>query len=100
MRIWSCRPFAVVAPALGPLIDRSRGARRAMVVTSALGAYYYLRVLVYVYFREPEAGQELEPRSLAVDWGLGLACLGVALLGLGPGRVLELARRSAEQLFS
>ncbi len=30
-------PFAVVAPALGPLIDRSRGARRAMVVASALG---------------------------------------------------------------
>ncbi|MGA2837768.1 MAG: hypothetical protein ABSF84_14330 [Acidimicrobiales bacterium] len=30
-------PFAVVAPALGPIIDRSRGARRAMVVTSALG---------------------------------------------------------------
>jgi hypothetical protein len=30
-------PFAVVAPALGPLIDRSRGARRAMVVTSAVG---------------------------------------------------------------
>jgi hypothetical protein len=30
-------PFAVVAPALSPLIDRSRGARRAMVVTSALG---------------------------------------------------------------
>jgi len=30
-------PFAVVAPALGPLVDRSRGARRAMVVTSALG---------------------------------------------------------------
>jgi hypothetical protein len=30
-------PFAVVAPSLGPLTDRSRGARRAMVVTSALG---------------------------------------------------------------
>lgn len=30
-------PFAVVAPALGPLIDRSRGARRAMVVMSAVG---------------------------------------------------------------
>jgi len=28
-------PFAVVAPLLGPLIDRSRGARRAMVVASA-----------------------------------------------------------------
>jgi len=28
-------PFAVVAPMLGPVIDRSRGARRAMVVLSA-----------------------------------------------------------------
>jgi hypothetical protein len=30
-------PFAVIAPLLGPVIDRSRGARRAMVVASALG---------------------------------------------------------------
>jgi hypothetical protein len=30
-------PFAVVAPLLGPVIDRSRGARRATVVLSALG---------------------------------------------------------------
>ncbi len=30
-------PFAIVSPLLGPLIDRSRGARRLMVVFSALG---------------------------------------------------------------
>ena len=30
-------PFAVVSPLLGPMIDRSRGARRAMVVLSAVG---------------------------------------------------------------
>ncbi len=30
-------PFAVVSPLLGPLIDRSRNARRAMVVASAVG---------------------------------------------------------------
>ena len=30
-------PFAVVSPLLGPLIDRSRGARRAMVVFSGVG---------------------------------------------------------------
>jgi hypothetical protein len=30
-------PFAVVSPLLGPLIDRSRGARKAMVVFSAVG---------------------------------------------------------------
>ncbi|HYA68784.1 MAG TPA: MFS transporter [Acidimicrobiales bacterium] len=30
-------PFAVIAPLLGPVIDRSRGARRAMIVVSAVG---------------------------------------------------------------
>jgi len=30
-------PFAVVAPLLGPVVDRSRGARRATVALSALG---------------------------------------------------------------
>ncbi len=30
-------PFAVVSPLLGPLIDRSRGARRATAVSSAMG---------------------------------------------------------------
>lgn len=30
-------PFAVVSPMLGPLIDRSQGARRAMVVFSCIG---------------------------------------------------------------
>ena len=30
-------PFAIVSPFLGPLIDRSRGSRRAMVVFSAVG---------------------------------------------------------------
>ncbi|HLN17769.1 MAG TPA: hypothetical protein VK277_13595 [Acidimicrobiales bacterium] len=30
-------PFAIVSPLLGPLIDRSRNARRLMVVVSALG---------------------------------------------------------------
>jgi len=30
-------PFAVVAPLMGPMIDRSRGARKAMIVFSAVG---------------------------------------------------------------
>jgi hypothetical protein len=30
-------PFAVVAPLLGPIIDRARGGRRAMIVASAAG---------------------------------------------------------------
>src|SRR3712207_4734825 len=30
-------PFAIVAPLLGPAIDRSRAGRRAMVITAAAG---------------------------------------------------------------
>ena len=35
--LFTIAPFAVVSPLLGPLIDRSRGARRLMVVASAVG---------------------------------------------------------------
>jgi MFS family permease len=35
--LFTLAPFAIVSPFLGPLIDRSRGARRAMVVFSAVG---------------------------------------------------------------
>jgi MFS family permease len=35
--LFTLAPFAIVSPLLGPLIDRSRGARRAMVVISAVG---------------------------------------------------------------
>jgi MFS family permease len=35
--LFTLAPFAIVSPLLGPLIDRSRGARRIMVVSSAIG---------------------------------------------------------------
>jgi MFS family permease len=35
--LFTLAPFAIVSPLLGPLIDRSRGARRAMVMFSAIG---------------------------------------------------------------
>ena len=35
--LFTLAPFAIVSPLLGPLIDRSRGARRAMVVFAAVG---------------------------------------------------------------
>ena len=35
--LFTLAPFAVISPLLGPLIDRSRGARRAMVVFAAVG---------------------------------------------------------------
>jgi MFS-type transporter involved in bile tolerance (Atg22 family) len=35
--LFTLAPFAIVSPLLGPLIDKSRSARRAMVVCSAVG---------------------------------------------------------------
>jgi MFS-type transporter involved in bile tolerance (Atg22 family) len=35
--LFTLAPFAIISPLLGPLIDKSRGARRAMVVFSAVG---------------------------------------------------------------
>jgi MFS-type transporter involved in bile tolerance (Atg22 family) len=35
--LFTLAPFSIVSPLLGPLIDRSRSARRAMVVISAVG---------------------------------------------------------------
>jgi hypothetical protein len=35
--LFTILPFAIVAPFLGPIIDRTRGGRRTMVVVSALG---------------------------------------------------------------
>jgi len=35
--VFTLAPFAIVSPLLGPLIDRSRGARRVMVVSSGVG---------------------------------------------------------------
>jgi NADH-quinone oxidoreductase subunit N len=69
------------------------------VVTSAIGAYYYLRVVVYMYFRPAEPGAALEPHAPALDWALGIACVLVFALGIAPGAVAEIARRGTMWMF-
>jgi NADH-quinone oxidoreductase subunit N len=55
-------------------------------VNSVLGAYYYLRVLVYMYMREPAAGAPVAVpmRSGYVTGALILAAALVLVLGLSP----------------
>ena len=69
------------------------------VLTSAVAAYYYLRVVVYMYFRPPEPEVAQEPRMPALDFSLGLACALVFVLGLAPGRLVDLAEVGARFLF-
>jgi NADH-quinone oxidoreductase subunit N len=61
------------------------------IVTSALGAYYYLRVLVYMYMRPADG--EAEPLSSPyVTLALTAAVLVVVLLGIVADPVVRLAQ--------
>jgi NADH-quinone oxidoreductase subunit N len=67
------------------------------LVTSVIGAYYYLRVLVFMYMREPEPGAPIATpmRSGYVAVALVIAALLVLLLGVLPGTSLDVAASAA-----
>ena len=66
------------------------------LLNSAVAAYYYLRLLVMMYMREPgEAVDNAEPLSPGLRAALILPALGTLLLGIFPGWVLEFAGKSA-----
>jgi NADH-quinone oxidoreductase subunit N len=69
------------------------------VVNSAIGAYYYLRVIVVMYMRESRKPVPVAP----VPFGLGLALavsIAVTLyLGVLPDRVLQFAQQSSQEVL-
>jgi NADH-quinone oxidoreductase subunit N len=68
-----------------------------LLLNSVLAAYYYLRVLVYMYMKEPMAGAPIAVpmKSGYVTAALVLAALFVVGVGLLPGSSLEMALRAA-----
>jgi NADH-quinone oxidoreductase subunit N len=62
-------------------------------VNSVIGAYYYLRVLVYMYMREPAAGAPVAVpmRSGYVTAALLVSALLVLVLGLTPSSYVDVA---------
>jgi NADH-quinone oxidoreductase subunit N len=67
------------------------------LLNSVLGAYYYLRVLVYMYMREPEPGAPIATpmKSGYVSTALALSALFVLVLGLLPASSLDVANAAA-----
>ena len=63
------------------------------LLNSIVGAYYYLRVMVYMYMREPVPGAPIATpmRSGFVAVGLLIAAVLVLLLGILPGTSLDVA---------
>jgi NADH-quinone oxidoreductase subunit N len=70
-------------------------------LNSVIGAYYYLRVLVYMYMREPAAGAPVATpmRSGYVTAALIVSAILVIALGLTPGRSLDVAVAAAATSF-
>ncbi|MGB9074879.1 MAG: NADH-quinone oxidoreductase subunit N [Terriglobales bacterium] len=68
------------------------------VLNSALAAYYYLRIIVMIYMREPRAGVPVTPLPAASGLAVAVCVLATLYLGVLPGRVLDFAAHSAGQL--
>jgi NADH-quinone oxidoreductase subunit N len=63
------------------------------LINSVIGAYYYLRVMVYMYMREPAPGAPIAipMRSGLVGAALVIAAVLVIVFGTMPGNVLDVA---------
>jgi NADH-quinone oxidoreductase subunit N len=64
------------------------------VITSILGAFYYLRVVVHMYMR-PAEGTEEPAAAPAMIFALGLAALVVMLFGLAADPIIRLAQAAS-----
>ena len=71
----------------------------AIALNAALAAYYYLRVIVYMYMRDPEAEPAAIERSAFGSLALTLSVVGVVVLGLLPEPILTFVRSSVASLF-
>jgi NADH-quinone oxidoreductase subunit N len=69
------------------------------VVNSAVGAYYYLRVIVVMYMREARKEVPVSPIPLGLGVALAVSLVATLYLGMLPNRVLQYAQRSAEQVL-
>ncbi len=66
------------------------------LLNSVVAAYYYLRLLVVMYMREPsEATANAEPLSPGLSAALILPALGTLVLGIFPSWVLDFAGKSS-----
>jgi NADH-quinone oxidoreductase subunit N len=69
------------------------------VLNSAVAAYYYLRVIVFMYMREPEGEALAVTPSFAGGLALGVALVGIVLLGVIPAPFADLAQAAVAPLL-
>jgi NADH-quinone oxidoreductase subunit N len=68
------------------------------VLNSGVGAYYYLRIIVMMYMRESRKEVPVTPVPFALRIALASCVAATLYMGIFPGRVLQYAQDSAQQL--
>ena len=71
-----------------------------LVLNSAIGAYYYLRIIVMMYMREPRGDVPVTAIPPAAALAMAICVAATLALGVFPGRVLDFTSQSAEQIVS
>jgi NADH-quinone oxidoreductase subunit N len=64
------------------------------VLASLISVFYYLRVIVFMYIKDPSAGVDIETDNPALYLVLFLCLYGVLQLGIWPGNLLSLIRQA------
>lgn len=68
-------------------------------LNSALGAYYYLRIIVMMYMKDARGEVPVTPVPVATWAAITVCILGTLYLGVLPNRVLNFTNDSANQLL-
>jgi NADH-quinone oxidoreductase subunit N len=69
------------------------------VVNSAIGAYYYLRIIVAMYMREPRKTVPVTSIPFGLGLALAISLVATLYLGLLPDQVLHQTQHSAQELL-
>jgi len=69
------------------------------VVNSAIGSYYYLRIIVVMYMRESRKPVPVTPVPFGLGLALAISIVATLYLGMLPNRVLQFAQQSAQELL-
>lgn len=70
-----------------------------MVLCSAVSVYYYLRVLVYMYFREPDGSPSTVRLPIWASLSLAAMVIMTIEFGILPARLIEIAQQAVSTLL-
>jgi NADH-quinone oxidoreductase subunit N len=64
------------------------------VLNSVISVYYYLKVVIYLYMREPDRGTMVGKSHPAMVLALLISIIGVLFTGIMPGTLYEILRQA------